>query len=353
MSQIDKIREGLASLGSAIETISNTQTPAVPEATVNSISGNAIHGGKITLLRSTGIRDQATRTSLLVEDDQITVGTVDVDNILGNLSVENDLSIGGELRASKLTVDELVSNQKATASIDFDVVDNNLIGMQWRKKGEATKQIVWRENRFYVSSDVDLHRNASLKIDDIPVLSADSLGVTVQKSSLTSVGRLTNLQTDGDLNIDDFVLYDSGTMRFGIGVEAPNAQFSVASNEAEFVVDPDFDHLRVGAYTTSKLSLITDNKERIVLKEHGGVEIKGSVGINVQYPGEDVDLQVAGAVRIQDKKISVGNEAPISGNYNKGDLQYNTNPEPGGYVGWICVESGNPGKWKRFGAIEK
>ena len=100
MSQIDKIREGLASLGSAIETISNTQTPAVPEATVNSISGNAIHGGKITLLRSTGIRDQATRTSLLVEDDQITVGTVDVDNILGNLSVENDLSIGGELRAS-------------------------------------------------------------------------------------------------------------------------------------------------------------------------------------------------------------------------------------------------------------
>ena len=353
MSQIDKIREGLASLGSAIETISNTQTPAVPDATVNSISGNAIHGGKITLLRSTGIRDQATRTSLLVEDDQITVGTADVDNILGNLSVESNLNVGGELTATKLTVDELVSNQKSTASIDFDVVDNNLIGLQWRKKGEATKQIVWRENRFYVSSDIDLHRNASLKIDDIPVITADTLGVTVQKSSLTSVGRLTNLQTDGDLNIDDFVLYDSGTMRFGIGVEAPNAQFSVASNEAEFVVDPDFDHLRVGAHTTSKLSLITDNKERLVLKEHGGVEIKGSLGINVQYPGEDVDLQVAGAVRIQDKKISVGHEAPIKGSNNKGDLQYNTNPMPGGYVGWICVESGNPGKWKRFGAIEE
>ena len=60
-------------------------------------------------LRSTGIRDLATRTSLLVEDDlQITVGTVDVDNILG-LNVENDPSIGGELRADKLTVDELVS----------------------------------------------------------------------------------------------------------------------------------------------------------------------------------------------------------------------------------------------------
>ena len=354
MSQINKIRDGLSSLGLAVESIANTETPAVPDATVNSISGNAIHGGKITLLRSTGIRDQATKTSLLVEDDLITVGKADIDSILGDLNIENNLTIGGELTAKKLTVDELFSNQKHTASIDFDVTGGpELIGLQWREKGKPTKQIVWRENRFYVSSDIDLHRDASLKIDDIPVITADSLGVTVQKSSLTSVGRLTNLQTDGDLNVDDFVLYDSGTMRFGIGVEAPNAQFSVASNEAEFVVDPEFDHLRVGAYTTSKLSLITDNKERIIVKEHGGVEIKGSLGVNVTYPGEDVDLEVSGAIRFADKKLSVGSETPTKGNYNKGDLQYNTNPKPGDWVGWICVESGTPGKWKRFGAIEK
>ena len=354
MSQINKIREGLSSLSTAIETIANTSKPDVPEATVNSISGNAIHGGKITLLRSTGIRDQATRTSLLVEDDQITVGKADIDNVLGDLDIENNLTVGGELKAEKLHVDELFSNQKHTTSIDFDLTSEpNLIGMQWRKKGQATKQIVWRENRFYISSDIDLHREASLKIDDITVINADSLGPTIKKSELTSVGRLTNLQADGDVNIDDFVLYDSGTMRFGIGVEAPNAQFSVASNEAEFVVDPDFDHLRVGAYTTSKLSLITDNKERLVLKEHGGIEVKGSLGVNVQYPGEDVDLQVAGSIRFADKKISVGAEVPVEGNYNLGDLQYNTKPTAGGWVGWICVESGNPGKWKKFGAIEK
>ena len=354
MSQINKIREGLSSLGIALESIANTDTPEVQDATVNSISGNAIHGGKITLLRSTGIRDQATRTSLLVEDDQITVGKADIDNILGDITVEDNLHVGGELTAKKLTVEELFSNQKHTTSIDFDLTTGpDLMGMQWRQKGQATKQIVWRDNRFYISNDLDLHRNATLKIDDITVISADSLGPTITKSELQSVGRLTNLQTDGDLNVDDFVLYDSGTMRFGIGVEAPNAQFSVASNEAEFVVDPDFDHLRVGAYTTSKLSLITDNKERLVLKEHGGVEIKGKLGVNVQYPGDDVDLQVAGAIRISDKKIQVGQEAPIKGNFFIGDLQYNTKPTAGGWVGWICVESGNPGKWKRFGAIEK
>ena len=86
-----------------------------------------------------------------------------------------------------------MSTQKHVASVDFDIPgDNSLIGLQWRKKGEATKQIVWRDNRFYISSDIDLHRDASVKIDDIPVLTTDSLGVTVQKVVL-HVGRLTNL----------------------------------------------------------------------------------------------------------------------------------------------------------------
>ena len=77
MSQINNIREGLARLATTVETIANTQAAEMPPAVVNSISGNAIHGGKITLLRSTGVRDNATRTSLLVDDDMITVGNVD------------------------------------------------------------------------------------------------------------------------------------------------------------------------------------------------------------------------------------------------------------------------------------
>jgi hypothetical protein len=141
-------------------------------------------------------------------------------------------------------------------------------------------------------------------------------------------------------------------MRFAIGAEAPNAQLSVASNEAEFVVDPDFDHIRVGAYTTSKMSLITDNKERIVIKEQGGVEVKSTLGIKVQYPGDDVDLQVAGAIRFADKRLAVGNEMPITGNNNQGDIVYDSNPVADGYMGWVCVASGTPGTWKRFGKIE-
>ena len=354
MSQIDNIREGLARLATTVETIANTQAAEMPAATVNSISGNAIHGGKITLLKSTGINDKATRTSLLVEDDMITVGNMDVDNLIGDIDVSGALNVQGILTAGKLHVEELSSTQKVTQNIDFTAQGGtiDMMGMQWRQDGEATKQIVWRGDRFYISNTIDLHRNAVIEIDNIPVLSADKLGVTVKHSELETVGTLNGLRIAGDLSVDEFVTYDSGTMRFAIGAEAPNAQLSVASNEAEFVVDPEFDHIRVGAYTTSKMSLITDNKERIVIKEQGGVEVKGTLGIKVQYPGDDVDLQVAGAIRFADKRLAVGNEMPTTGNNNQGDIVYDNNPQAGGFMGWVCVESGAPGIWKQFGKIE-
>lgn len=34
-----------------------------------------------------------------------------------------------------------------------------------------------------------------------------------------------------------------------------------------------------------------------------------------------------------------------------GNIVYNTQPSPGGYVGWVCTVAGNPGTWKPFGAI--
>jgi Pectate lyase superfamily protein len=49
--------------------------------------------------------------------------------------------------------------------------------------------------------------------------------------------------------------------------------------------------------------------------------------------------------------ISYNTIFPTTGTYNKGDLIYNTNPTPGGFIGWICITSGTPGTWKGFGSI--
>ena len=47
-------------------------------------------------------------------------------------------------------------------------------------------------------------------------------------------------------------------------------------------------------------------------------------------------------------------ESPKAGTYKQGDIVYNANPQPGGYVGWICVQgtgANTPAEWKAFGAI--
>ncbi|MFC2088240.1 right-handed parallel beta-helix repeat-containing protein [Calditrichota bacterium] len=45
------------------------------------------------------------------------------------------------------------------------------------------------------------------------------------------------------------------------------------------------------------------------------------------------------------------NNSPTSGSWQKGDVVYNSAPKVGGFVGWVCIESGSPGKWKSFGLI--
>lgn len=55
---------------------------------------------------------------------------------------------------------------------------------------------------------------------------------------------------------------------------------------------------------------------------------------------------------ISGKKEILDTKAPTNGVFSVGDKVHNTSPTPGGYLGWICVEAGSPGKWKGFGLIE-
>jgi len=355
MSTENKIREGLNKLSQAVESLAGKEIE-LSDVKVNSVSGNAIHGGKITIFRSTGITDNASKLVLLVDDNGLTVDAIDVDYLEGNTVAKGNLTVQGDVKAKTIHAEQMFVEQKHNTSIEFHGANGSLdmLGLQW-KDNERTKLFAWRERSegFYSSNNIDLHRDASLMIDNIPALSATQLGEMIEHSNLRTVGVLENLSTVGDLNIDEgFVTWDSGSMRFSIGNEVPNGQLSVASNEAEFIVDPFFDVVKVGTYTTSDLEIITDDTARISIKKTGGVNVHGKLGINTEYVSDDVDLQVDGPIRIQQKKIQYGVQAPTNGNGNKGDITYNTEPVVGGYAGWICIETGAPGVWKPFGKIE-
>lgn len=347
----ETIHTGLNRLAKSIETIANRDVPAIPPAN-NSISGNAVQGGKITQFRSTGITDLAARMVLLVDGDGITVDQVSTDRIATeSLTVTGDLDVQGTLSAQDLRVQNLQSDRRMEGSLDFTGPDLNMIGLQWRTRDDQTKQFVWSDEQFYSSNSINLARRQAFKIDNVEVLSADSLGSNVRSSNLVQVGTLQNLNTIGDLMIDEFIVYNSDDMRLGIGTDAPNAQVSVVGERDEFIIDPQPENVKVGTYSTSHLKIITDNKTRIHVKDTGDINIKTKLGIGVEYPTADLD--VAGPIRVQSNKIGFGVSQPDIGDYNQGDVVHNSNPQPGGWAGWICVEGGSPGTWKKFGRIEE
>lgn len=50
-----------------------------------------------------------------------------------------------------------------------------------------------------------------------------------------------------------------------------------------------------------------------------------------------------------------GDGPPGDGTYWKGDIIWNQNPDPGEFIGWICVggDGSNGGNWRGFGQISQ
>ena len=81
------------------------------------------------------------------------------------------------------------------------------------------------------------------------------------------------------------------------------------------------------------------------------VTVHGKLGIGVNNISSDVTFASVGPIKFENKKFQVGDDVPANGTYRKGDIVWNSNPKPTGYVGWVCIREGTPGEWKPFGQI--
>jgi hypothetical protein len=77
----------------------------------------------------------------------------------------------------------------------------------------------------------------------------------------------------------------------------------------------------------------------------------GPVGIGINNPDPSVGLAINGDISFANKKFTTGTSAPASGAFNTGDICWNSNPLPSGYIGWVCLQPGEPGTWAPFGLI--
>ena len=230
-----------------------------------------------------------------------------------------------------------------------------------------TKQFVFNKDKFFSSESIDLDNDRHYAIDGIKVLDSESLGSSVTKSSLREVGRLRGLIVDGGLVINQYLFYNGASDRLGLGIENPNAAFSVAENDVEVMIGTIFDtgHGMIGTFASKDLDIVTDDTPRITVRANGNIElgnptknpiqvqIHGKLAVGVKVPDPSVDLHVNGAVRLNNHIQMYSATVPTEGNYTVGDIVWNSYPRIGGCVGWVCLKAGNPGQWNPFGEIKE
>jgi hypothetical protein len=92
-----------------------------------------------------------------------------------------------------------------------------------------------------------------------------------------------------------------------------------------------------------------------------GINVSDKNVINVIKSGNSNldDIDTSSEVKSSLKEISNTSRTirmdspPTNGNWNKGDIIFNSVSKPGNFIGWICQETGAPGTWKGFGKIER
>ena len=329
---------------------------------------NIAHGETITDFSSTGIKDNSTKLSLVVEDEKITVKTAAIESLDNGVTIKGDVKIFGILDAGFVRTTEIITNQRYEKQyLEFagSAGEGAGTGLLWL--GAKNRQFIFllEPDRFWSTEHIDIPSDKSYLIDGTPALSQDGLGVNIVRSNLTSVGTLDDLSVAGEINIDEHIFYSPISQRLSIGQENGNGLFSIYdyNNNVEVIIDSNENgHGKIGTYSTKALDIVTDDQTRLSISEIGNVTIGseyrdstvtrvyGKLAVGVKNPTEQ--LEVAGNLKFGNRLFANGDGAPIEGTYQKGDIVWNSNPRIDSYIGWVCITGGAPGQWQPFGKIE-
>lgn len=273
-----------------------------------------------------------------------TIGTINNTHL--ELVTDNTARItinnAGDVRVhGKLYVEEIITD-KLSPLVFKEKTDSNIYGkgIVWSPLKGKQSQFVFQPNpdRIWSTNNIDLDAEKYYSIENTMVLSKTSLGSTVVESNLTKIGILKELIVAGDAAVTRKI----STSRLEIG------RFAVDENRLEYTNEFNLQTNNVSEFKLGQ-DIVIGNVNNL----NRPVSVYGQLTVGVARPDEDVALTVAGSVSFDNKKFKVGSGIPTSGHFNKGDIVWNSDPKPTGYIGWVCITPGTPGAWLPFGAIAK
>jgi len=291
-------------------------------------------------------------TDLAITTDNIARITVKNN---GEVIIGDAVGKNGILRVhGSIYVDNFVSDTRVdrTSSLEFKSGRDSTVyglGLNWVGV-DFTRQLMMRAgpDRLWANVSFDLAENHAYFLNGKPVLTETELGSSIVTSNLVQVGSLQSLTVSGNATLQgDLIAGDTVVRSLGLnngvnslsvdvhGINA-NKSFKASVKQADILYGDD-----------NEIVLGNSSQSRRPVKVFGQL----SVGVN--NPDPTVGLAVSGDIMFADKKFTAGDSAPADGQFNKGDICWNNNPQASSYVGWVCVVSGTPGQWLPFGAINR
>lgn len=236
--------------------------------------------------------------------------------------------------------------------------DSENKGIIWEGDGDH-KQFVFRTgpDRFFMSESLELSKGKDISVNGVKVLDDKELGSTITKSNLRKIGRLTGLDVDGSVSINQYLFYDAITDRLSLGTNEPKSAVTINDQGVEIILGASrTGGAFIGTYNSADLEFGTDNKSRIKINAGGNITLgnhsTGPITVDVIGTVNVQSINSVGPVKINNKRHLSGNAAPTSGDYAEGEIVWNLQPRAGKYIGWVCTQSGTPGNWSGFGKIE-
>jgi hypothetical protein len=291
----------------------NSIDPAALKLLDLKITGDNVVGGIIENFSSTGIDDRASQVAVTVLDD----ATVIENNLLtkdltveGTMTINGKFVVNGEVPEDTEFFKTLVANSKTSI---LNSLDHTLFDRYSTTVFNQIKQ-----------DGLDLDR---ITLNGQEIAKSNSLGSGIINSNLQTVGELRELRVSGESLLAQTMYVTP--KRVGINTIEPSAALSVWDDEIEIVAKKKSrDVGLLGTTRQQKLILSANNKDNIVLSDDGSVQIDH--------------------LKIGSMQFTTSNSPPnfVS---ERCHVVWNTNPNPGGPLGWICLGGAN---WANFGIID-
>jgi len=240
---------------------------------------------------------------------------------------------GDKISGGKITQFASSGISDTASSTKLSVQDNKItVADDLEVKGK-----IKCDTLFYYSAQTDnFDVKQSVRIKGNEVLWQDRLGNSVTKSKLQEVGVLKELNVADTLNVFK--------NKVGVNVIEPVGVFGVSDKGIEISLDVKGDSGYVGTVNSDPFAIGSGGEPTLYVSHDN------KIGIKIKRPKADLD--VAGYIRYQGQTQQYLDAVPTSGNWSQGDIVWNTRPERGTVLGWVCVKPGAPGTWRPFVSID-